>query len=141
MDLTSSSIYKKIEDNDNKANIQKDYSSAFILKGFNYKAWSAIPNQLLADRRTSAGARDFWILLQALGNEKGCSFYSQKKLAKFLNIKVRTLQRYQSQLVKYGWIRVEYGGEYRSNYYYVIWPYFCPNPKWKNYLKKEKGSR
>ncbi|MEA1963449.1 MAG: hypothetical protein U9M94_04420 [Patescibacteria group bacterium] len=121
-----------------KLELRKDYKSAFILKGFDYEKWTPIPNQLLVDSRISSGAKCFWQLLQALGDEKGHSYYGQKKLAKFFNKTIRTIQRYQVQLSKYGWLTVEPGTEYRSNNYYVIWPPGNTNPKWKSYMKKER---
>jgi hypothetical protein len=138
MDLTVSSIGSVFKNNEGRFKLRKDYQSAFILKGFDYKRWIAMPSQLLADRRISSGARDLWCLLQALGNEKGYSYYGQRKLARFLKIDVRTLQRYQTELVKYGWLIVEVGTAYRSNNYYIVWPPGLENPKWKSYLKKEK---
>ena len=138
MDLSTSSIGALLKNSKYKFELRKDYQSAFVLKGFDYDKWTPTPNQLLADSRISSGARDLWSLLQALGDEKGHSYYGQKKLARFFNKTIRTIQRHQTQLSKHGWLTVEPGTEYRSNNYYVIWPPGSTNPKWKSYMKKER---
>lgn len=135
------SLDNLLQNSNEKFILRRDYQSAFILKGFNYKYWTPIPNQLLADRRISSGAKELWLLLQALGDAMGLSFYGQKKLARFLGVGIRTIQRYQNELTKYGWLIVEPGTKYRSNCYYVGWPPGLTNPKWKSYLKKEKSRR
>ena len=138
MDTGFTSLGAELNKDKYKVELRKDYKSAFILKGFDYDKWTPTPNQLLADSRISGGARDLWSLLQALGDEKGHSYYGQKKLASFFNKTIRTIQRYQTQLSKHGWLIVESGTEYRSNNYHVIWPPGSINPKWKSYMKKQK---
>ena len=118
--------------------LQKNFKQAFLIKGFNYNQWTALQNQLLAENKIKNGTKIFWQLLQALGDANGHSYYGQNKLAKFLGKKIRTIQRYQSELIKYGWLKVTPGTEYRSNNYYVIWPPNCPNPKLKSAINKSK---
>ena len=132
---------KQLKDNgwlQTERNDEDNRKIEYITKSSNI--FVAILNKYLFDFSVSTKAKALWLVLQELGDESGCSWYSQDKLAKHCGWKDKeTLKKYRDELEKTGLLEIKSSKVHRSKDLYVIWPKDRPNPKQISAMRKSKA--
>lgn len=88
-----------------QAKSYKDLKRIFRIKELLFK-FTCIPKKLVFDISISCEAKIFWAIIHQLCG-LGCSYYKQEDLSKIMGVTVRTIQNYQTELKKTGWLKVK----------------------------------
>lgn len=78
-------------------------------------------NQVLLDKRLSVASFKLWYFLKERADAEGKSFHGHRSISSIIQIRRPSLKKYISELVKYGYLRVEHRKK-TSDLYTLITP-------------------
>jgi len=101
------------------------------------KAWTAIPNALLADQGVSHGAVRLWSIMYRFADPEGAAWPGQKRLSEILGKSRWQIIRHQKELLKTGWAKLENYKMHKRNVFVLGWPANTKNPKKQSIIRKQ----